>query len=191
VSEAANAERIEQERRTRGVTFREVARAYLCWLKDVRGAKPSTLRDHAYVLGESGVPYKYGSGTTVGHVMAALGDRPAAQITTREIDELLATISAIGASPRTVNKYRCVIAAAFRHATKPSTFGLPANPVAHADKRQERHPDALCSTHPKRSRRWRALWRTAVTATLPGQQSAHRSATPSSPRIARTRRWFG
>jgi integrase len=109
----------------------------------VRGAKPSTLRDHAYVLGEPGIPYRYGSGTTIGHVMAALGDRPAAQITTREIDELLATISATGASPRTVNKYRCVIAATFSHATKPSTFGLPANPVEHADKRQERHPDAL------------------------------------------------
>ncbi len=143
VNEAANAERVEQERRTRGVTFREVAQAYLRWLQDVRGAKPSTLRDHAYVLGEPGVPYKYGSGTTVGHVMAALGDRPAAQITTREIDELLTTISATGASPRTVNKYRCVIAAAFNHATKPSTFGVSANPVEHADKRQERHPDAL------------------------------------------------
>jgi integrase len=143
VSEAANAERVEQERRTRGVTFREVAHAYLRWLEDVRGAKPSTLRDHAYVLGAPGVPYKHGSGTTVGHVIAALGDRPAAQITTREIDDLLATISATGVSPRTVNKYRCVIAAAFNHAIKPSTFGLPANPVEHADKRKERHPDAL------------------------------------------------
>jgi integrase len=143
VDEAASAERAEQERRTRGVTFREVAHTYLRWLEDVRGAKPSTLRDHAYVLGEPGVPYKYGSGMTVGHVMAVLGDRPAAQITTREIDELLATISATGAAPRTVNKYRCVMAAAFNHATKPSTFGLPSNPIEHADKRQERHPDAL------------------------------------------------
>jgi integrase len=143
MSEAANSELAEQERRTRGVTFREAAQTYLRWLEDVRGAKPSTLRDHAYVLGEPGVPYKYGSGTTVGHVMAALGDRPAARITTREVDELLARISATGASPRTVNKYRCVIAAAFNHATKPSTFGLPTNPVEHADKRQERHPDAL------------------------------------------------
>jgi len=84
VSEAANTERAEQERRTRGVTFREVARAYLRWLDDVRGAKPSTLRDHAYVLGEPGVPYKRGSRTTAGRVMAALGDRPAAQITTRD-----------------------------------------------------------------------------------------------------------
>jgi integrase len=143
VSEAANAERTERERRARGVTFREVAHAYLRWLKDVRGAKPATLRDHAYVLGEPGVPYKHGSRTTIGHVMAALGDRPAARITTREIDELLATISATGVSPRTVNKYRCVIAAAFNYGAKPSTFGLPGNPVGDADKRQERHPDAL------------------------------------------------
>jgi hypothetical protein len=50
VTRSANVERAEQEGRWRGVTFREVARAYLRWLEDVRGAKPSTLRDHGYVL---------------------------------------------------------------------------------------------------------------------------------------------
>lgn len=39
------------------------------------------------VLGESRAPRKRGEGKTLGHVMAALGDRPAAKITTREIDE--------------------------------------------------------------------------------------------------------
>ena len=83
---------------------------------DVRGAKPSTLRDHGYVLAEPGTPYKKGrSGVLSGHVMAALGDRPAAKITTREVEELLGTISDTGTSPRTVNKYRCVIAAAFNY----------------------------------------------------------------------------
>jgi hypothetical protein len=36
VSEVADRERIEHERRTRGVTFREVAHAYVAWLKDAR-----------------------------------------------------------------------------------------------------------------------------------------------------------
>ncbi len=140
VAEAANVERVEHERRSRGVTFREVAHDYLRWLGDVRGAKPSTLRDHAYVLGEPGVAHKSGSGVSAGHVMTALGDRPAAKITTREIDGLLATVSATGASARTVNKYRSVLSAAFNHGCKPSTFALPANPAKGADKRREPSP---------------------------------------------------
>jgi integrase len=149
LAEAADIQRVTQERRTRGVTFREVARDYLRWLEEVRGAKPSTLRDHAYVLGEPGVPHKSGSGVSAGHVMAAIGDRPAAKITTREIDELLATISVIGASPRTVNKYRSVLSAAFNHGCKPSTYALPANPAKAADKRREPAPGALVFYSPE------------------------------------------
>lgn len=143
VADAANAERIEQERRTRGVTFREVAHSHMRWLADVAGAKPSTLRDRETVLGEPGVPRKRGEGKTLGHVMAALGDRPAAKITTREIDKLLATISATGASASTVNKYRSAVSAVFNHGCKPSTFALPANPVKGADKRREPPQAAL------------------------------------------------
>ena len=137
VADASDRERAEQERLTRGVTFREVAHSYMRWLADVAGAKPSTLRDRETVLGEPGVPRKRGEGKTLGHVMAALGDRPAAKITTREIDELLATISATGASAATVNKYRSAVSAVFNHGCKPSTFALPANPVIGADKRRE------------------------------------------------------
>jgi integrase len=143
VAEVADVERVEHERRTRGVTFREVAQAYLRWLEDVRGAKPSTLRDHRSVLAEPGVAYQRGNGTTLGHVMAALGDRPAAKITTREVENVLATVSDSGATPRTVNKYRCVVSAVFNYGRKSSTFALPANPTGDADRRRERHPDAL------------------------------------------------
>jgi hypothetical protein len=62
VAFANDRERVERERRIRGATFREVARAYLRWLADVAGAKPSTLRDHGYVLAEPGTPYKRGTG---------------------------------------------------------------------------------------------------------------------------------
>jgi integrase len=137
VADAADRERVEKERLTRGVTFREVAHSYMRWLADVAGAKPSTLRDRETVLGEPGVPRKRGEGKTLGHVMAALGDRPAAKITTREIDELLAMISATGTSAATVNKYRSAVSAVFNHGCKPSTFALPANPVNGADKRRE------------------------------------------------------
>jgi integrase len=149
VAEAANLENIAHERRTRGVTFREIAHAYMRWLADVGGAKPSTVRDRESVLGEPGQPRKRGQGTTLGHVMAALGDRPASKITTREIDELLAKISATGASPSTVNKYRSAVSAVFNHGCKPSTFALPVNPVIGADKRREPIAGALVFYSPE------------------------------------------
>jgi integrase len=143
MADAANVERVEQERRTRGVTFREVAGSYVGWLENVKGAKPATLRDHRSVLAESGAPRKRGEGTVNGHVMAALGDRPAAKINTREVEELLTTVSETGASPRTTNKYRAVVSAVFNYGMRQSTFKLPSNPVASADKRREPHPGAL------------------------------------------------
>ena len=81
--------------------------------------------------------------------MAALGDRPAAKITTREVEALLATVSATGVSPRTVNKHRAVISAAFNYGCRASTFGLPANPASEADKRREPQPGALVYYSPE------------------------------------------
>jgi len=63
-------------------TFREVTEAWLEWLETVKGVKPSTLRDHRYVLAEPGSPHKHGGGTSAGLVMGALGDLPAATVTT-------------------------------------------------------------------------------------------------------------
>jgi hypothetical protein len=45
--------------------------------------------------------------------MASLG--PAAKITTRAVNDLLAKISATGVKPRTVNKYRPVMLAVYNH----------------------------------------------------------------------------
>jgi len=143
VVEAADRERVVRERRTNGVTFREVAHGYLVWLETVKGAKPATLRDHRYLLAEPGVPKRRGQGVIAGHVMAALGDRPAAKITTREIEELLAAIDATGVSARTVNKHRQIVSAIFSYGTRESTFTLPANPAHEADKRRQPHPGPL------------------------------------------------
>jgi hypothetical protein len=76
-------ERDAKERRRRGVTFRELTHEYLGWLEDVKGAKPSTLRDHRCLLAEPGQSYRRGSGASRGLVMAALGDRPAARSAAR------------------------------------------------------------------------------------------------------------
>jgi integrase len=133
-------ERHAEERRRRGITFRELATEYLCWLEDVKGAKPSTLRDHRCLLAEPGQAYRRGSGTSAGLIMAALGDRPGREITTREVEDLLRSIAGTGVTPRTVNKARQLICAIFNYGTRPSTYCLASNPAQHADRRRE--PDA-------------------------------------------------
>jgi hypothetical protein len=118
-------------------TFRAVAHAYLDWLERVRGAKPATLRDHRYLLAEPGAAYRRGPGVHSGLVMAALGDRPASEITTRDVNQLLADVAATGASPRTVNKHRQLVCAVFSFGWQEATFGLPHNPARAADRRTE------------------------------------------------------
>jgi integrase len=142
IADAEDIDRVRREREQRGVTFREVANEYLRWLQEVKGAKPATLSNHRSVLAEPGESYKRGNGTINGHVMGALGDRPAAEITTREIETLLARVAKT-AGPRTVNKYRAVIVAIFNYGMRESTFALPTNPAAGADKRREPKPGAL------------------------------------------------
>jgi integrase len=75
--------------------------------------------------------------------MKALGDRPAAEITTREVNQLLREIAATGVAPRTVNKARQLIRAIFNYGMKPGTWGLKENPATHADRRREPTPAPL------------------------------------------------
>ena len=140
-------ERDAEDRRRRGVTFRELSREYLGWLDEVKGAKPSTLRDHRCVLAEPGQGYRRGRGASRGLVMAALGDRPAREVSTREIEELLRSIAATGVGPRTVNKARQLICAIFSYGMRLSTYAVASNPATHADRRREPNasPLAFCS----------------------------------------------
>ena len=119
-----------------GPTFRDVAHEYLRWLEDVRGAKPSTLRDHRSTLSEPDVAVRGGRARTNGHVMRALGDRPAAEITAREVEGLLASVEKTGAGPRTVNKYREIVLAVYTYACRPATLALTSNPAQATDKRR-------------------------------------------------------
>ena len=132
-----------EETRRRGVTFRELAHAYLRWLEQVKGAKPSTLRDYRSMLAEPGIPYRRGTRRTAGRIMAAVGDHPAREITTRQIEGLLAQIARSGVSARAVNKARALICAIFNYGMRPATFGLALNPAAHADRRPETQPGPL------------------------------------------------
>ena len=130
-------ERDAEERRRRGVTFRELAGDYLAWLADVKGAKPSTLRDHRLLLAEPGTANRRGVGTSRGLIMAALGDRLAREVTTREVEDLLRSIASTGVAPRTVDKTRQLVCAIFNYGARPSTYGLAVNSATHADRRPE------------------------------------------------------
>ena len=125
------------------MTFREVAYEYLHWLEHVRDAKHSTLLDHGYLLVEPGTPRRRGTGTHGGQIMKALGDRPAAEITTREINKLLVTVASRGIAARTINRHRQLIGAVFSYGCREATFALPRKPGLAADRRLEPEPDLL------------------------------------------------
>jgi len=127
----------------RPVTFREVAFEYLHWLEHVRDAKPSTMLDHRYLLTEPGTPHRRGAGAHRGQIMKALGDRPADEITTREINKLLATVASRGIAARTVNRHRQLVCAVFSYGCREATFALPKNPALAADRRTEPEPARL------------------------------------------------
>jgi hypothetical protein len=115
----------------------ELAGKYLRWLEEIKSAKPSTLRDHCLLLADPGTVYRRGAGVSRGVLMAALGDRPAREVTTREIEDLLRSVASTGVAPRTVNKVRQLVCAIFNYGMRPSTYGLPLNPATYADRRAE------------------------------------------------------
>jgi integrase len=124
-------------------TFRDVACAYVRWLEQVRGAKPATLREHRYLLAEPGTPHRRGAGTYQGLIMKSFGDRPAEEVTTRDVNAMLAKLAATGLSPRTVNKSRQLVCAIYNYGCREATFGLARNPATAADRRPEPEPARL------------------------------------------------
>jgi hypothetical protein len=156
-------ERDAEERRRRGVTVRELAGEYLQWLADVKSAKPSTLRDHRSLLAEPGQAYRRGKGACRGLIMAALGDRPAREVTTREVEDLLRSIASTGVAPRTVNKARQLICAIFNYGMRRSTYALTVTRLTMPIAVASRTPLHWRSIHLRRSRRWQERWPTVPT----------------------------
>jgi integrase len=81
--------------------------------------------------------------------MAALGDRPAAAITPKEVEQLLATVADSGVSPRSVNRTREIVCAAFNYGMKSTTFALPSNPALGTDRRRVPAPGVLLFYSPE------------------------------------------
>jgi integrase len=133
----------EIERRQRGVSFREVAAEWLQHLQREKGVKPSTLNDYGYMLAEPGTPHRRGGGKSPGLILATLGDRPIAKITTKEISSFLRSLDGAGMSARSVNKHRQVLSAIFNYARREDTHAIPLNPVEGTTKRREAPPAVI------------------------------------------------
>jgi integrase len=125
------------------VTVRAVAKEWLTWLEQVRGAKPSTIRDYEALLREPDAAFRRGSGRSRGLIMKTFGEMPADEVTTKDVSVFLRSLDAAGFTPRNVNKYRQILQAMFTYACRSDTLGLAVNPVEHTDKRREPPPAAL------------------------------------------------
>lgn len=141
-------ELIEEQRRRREAaerkpTARELAQDWLGWLEEVRGAKPSTVSDYRFLLREPGLPYRRGSRTSAGRIMAAFGDQAAADVTTTDVSAFLRSLDREGLTPRNVNKHREVLASMFGYGCRADSLALPVNPVDGTDKRRQDPPPAL------------------------------------------------
>lgn len=137
------AERDRAAAAQRKLTVRSIAEEWLCWLEEVRSAKPSTVADYRFLLREPGTQHRRGTRTSAGRIMAAFGDRPAGEVTTAEISRFLRSLDREGLTPRNVNKHRQVLAAIFAYACRSDTHGLASNPAKATDKRREDPPPAL------------------------------------------------
>lgn len=137
------AEREGAERQRRGVTFRQLVHEWLVYLEREKGARPSTLIDYGWMVAEPDQPHRRGSGRSPGRLMKALGDRPVREVTTREVTDFLRSLDDAGCKPRTVNRHRQLISAAWTYGMRDDTYGLTTNPAAHTTKRREPPPAVL------------------------------------------------
>jgi integrase len=142
-AEQSRIEADADERRRRGVTFRELAGEWMGYLEHEKGAKPSTLRDYRWLLAEPEQQHRRGSGSAPGLLMAAFGNSPAQGITTNNVAEYLRRLDRAGARPRTVNKHRQVISAIYGYAMREDVYRFTLNPAAATTKRREPPPAVL------------------------------------------------
>lgn len=131
--------RRERERRQQDPrSFRVLAREWQQWARRTGRHKPSWARGVESVLAEPGVPYRRGSGVTVGRVMVVLGDLRADEVSAADVERVLAMYGESGASARTVNKVRAVVRAIFNYGCDPRRgWGLARNPAAETDPRRQ------------------------------------------------------
>lgn len=157
--QAASAEAVAKAKAIRAEAerpraFRELAQDWRAYL-DRKGTKPSTLVGYDAILAEPGTAFRRSRGQKVGYIMAALGDKPATDVTVGDVEALLTAIAATGASPRTVEKHRIMVRSILNYGIRETkralagrggdgyNYGLSVNAAQVADGPRQRSRGAL------------------------------------------------
>ena len=107
-------------------------------------------------------------------------------MTTRDIAGFLRSVDDAGCKPRTVNRYRQLISAAFNYAMREDAYGLAANPAAATTKRREPPPAVLDFYEPDEVELLARAAERGAHRTPGPQRSARTSKLPGAWRIVRT-----
>lgn len=122
--------------------FEEVAYAWLEHMSLANRAKPGTLRDYRSALAMP-EPRKRGKGNKTARIMRHFAGKPVSTIDTPEVARFLNKLDREKLSTTTADKYRQILHAIFRYATRPETFNLPYNPVTGTERRRRPAPKAI------------------------------------------------
>lgn len=124
-------------------TFELAAEGWLKARKAQTNAKKKTLDDWASMLRrEDDEPRKRGRKPSA-RLMRKFGDRRIDTIMSAEVMGFLDELDDFGLAPRTINKYRSVIAGVYKWASREDTYNLQHNPVTAESKRREGDPGEL------------------------------------------------
>lgn len=121
----------EEEARKRALDLPTVAREYLDNAEAVGELRRSTLADYRYCM--------------EARILRApeLVDKPLVDITPRDVRRWRDRLLREGASPRTANKLRQLLANVYRYAARPDSYGIELDPVRAVEKVREQRPGRI------------------------------------------------
>ena len=121
----------EEEARKRALDLPTVAREYLDNAEAVGELRRSTLADYRYCM--------------EARILRApeLVDKPLVDITPRDVRRWRDRLLREGASPRTANKLRQLLANVYRYAARPDSYGIELDPVSAVEKVREQRPGRI------------------------------------------------
>lgn len=121
----------EEEARKRALDLPTAAREYLDNAEAVGELRRSTLADYRYCM--------------EARILRApeLADKPLVDITPRDVRRWRDRLLREGASPRTANKLRQLLANVYRYAARPDAYGIELDPVGPVEKVREQRPGRI------------------------------------------------
>lgn len=147
--EARETEALVRAERESLPTFRQAGQGWLKARKAQTNAKKKTLDDWASMLRDEDDEPRLRGRKPSARLMRAFGDRRIDGITAQEVTAFLDELDDFGLAPRTINKYRSVIAGIYKWAAREDTYNLQYMPVTAESKRRESDPGELIIYSPE------------------------------------------